>query len=179
MFSSKIQTSAALLLWMGQVAQVYAANPFTLYAYGTNITGLPVFYMDSLAYIGYRIPNDLNNATNITFTMNNTSLYTQKNLTSGGSGTFSGEPRLQIDTTTDATAQSSFTADEDDTTTNTTTNFRFLGTDLYWENSDGTLQANFWATTTSMENIWKLIWNEPNDKLEDGTTVVVQTTPPA
>ncbi|CZR66199.1 uncharacterized protein PAC_16100 [Phialocephala subalpina] len=178
MLFNKIQLSAGLLLCSSQTAHVNAADPFTLYAYGTNISGLPVFYMNSLAYIGYRIPSDLN-ATNITFTMNNTSLYTQKNLTSGGSGKFTGEPKFFIDTSTDSTAQAGFTTSDESTTTNTTTGFRFLGTDVYWKDSDGTLQAKFWATATNIDGVWKLVWNEPNDVLDDGTPVVIQTTPPA
>ncbi|KAF8863748.1 hypothetical protein BDZ45DRAFT_87323 [Acephala macrosclerotiorum] len=179
MFLNMFQFSTALLLYLSQLAQVDAADPFTLYAYGTNISGLPVFYMNSLAFIGFRIPNDINNATNITFTMNNTSLYAQKNLTSGGTGTITGQPRLLIDTSPSSTAQVGFTTCDGDTTTNTTTNFRFLGTDLYWEASGGTLLASFWATMTSKENVWKLVWNEPNEVLDEGTPVVVQTTPPA
>ncbi|KUJ08755.1 uncharacterized protein LY89DRAFT_764088 [Mollisia scopiformis] len=151
---------------------------FTLYAYGTNISGLPVFYMNSLAYIGYQIPSDLG-GTNITFTMNDTSLYPQKNTTAGGSGTITGNPKLYIDTSTDAIAQPGFTTNDTDTTAATTTGFRFLGTDIYWKASDGTLLANFWATETDMDGVWSLVWNEPDDTLDNSTPVVIQNMAPA
>jgi hypothetical protein len=111
--------------------------------------------------------------------MNDTSLYAEKNTTAGGSGSVTGNSRFYIDVSTDATSQSGFTTTEDDTTTVTTTGFRFFGSDVYWEASDGTLSANFWATATDIDNVWNLIWNEPNDVLDGSTQVVIRTEPPA
>ena len=111
--------------------------------------------------------------------MNNTSLYTQKNDTAGGTATITGTPRLFIDVASGATSQAGFTTNDTDTTTVTTTDFKLFGTDVYWKATDGTLTANFWATTTDMDDVWMLVWNEPDDDLDDSTPVVVQTTPPA
>jgi len=45
-YLSSAGAALGLLLALCQVSQVFAAEEFTLYAYGTNVTGLPVFYAD-------------------------------------------------------------------------------------------------------------------------------------
>lgn len=112
--------------------------------------------------------------------MNDTSLYTQPNTTAGGSRPLFGSPMLFIDTSSDATSQAGFMNGTNTTDITTTTNFRFFSTDVYWIASDGTLEAKFWATPTDTDNVWTLIWNEPNTVLDDDSTpVVLQTLPPA
>jgi hypothetical protein len=46
MFFKTYLSSAGLLFCLNQLSQAAAVDPCTLYAYGTNIDGLPVFYMN-------------------------------------------------------------------------------------------------------------------------------------
>lgn len=109
--------------------------------------------------------------------MSDSSLYASKNSTAGGSSGFTGPDLMYINTASGEIAQSGFMTSND--TTMTTSGFRFYGTDLEWEDSDGVLMSNFWATATDDEGIWSLVWNSPNDALDNGTSVVITTNAPA
>lgn len=108
--------------------------------------------------------------------MNSSSLHIQNNATAtGGSANLTDNPMLYIDTASGATAPSGFTANG--TLGYSTTNFKVLGNAVYWQDTNGNeLLSSFWATTTDMDGVYRLVWNQPNEVLTDSVPVTVQAT---
>ncbi|KAK4546389.1 hypothetical protein LTR36_002066 [Oleoguttula mirabilis] len=131
-----------------------------LYGYATNISGLPLFYGDGVAYIGNVRPQNISFATNVTFAEVDEQLVaspTNLTLTTDGNWT---TPRLFIDQTAGAFDSAGFTTSSN--TTVTTTGFTLFGTLLVWESTAGLLESKWYATPTDQEGLWYLKWNVDN-----------------
>ncbi|KFY81323.1 hypothetical protein V500_11531 [Pseudogymnoascus sp. VKM F-4518 (FW-2643)] len=157
---------AALLAILGatlcEAADSVSASNLTLYAYGRNITGLTVFYGDSLAYIGTTPPSGASVASNITFSTTDTTSETATwNITSTNS-VFSTTPSLYIVPTNNTFSQVGFYNSSNNSSLPTggvTTGFFLFGNYLSYIASDGTMQQQFWAQATDINGTWKLMWN--------------------
>ncbi|KAI9742048.1 MAG: hypothetical protein M1834_000438 [Cirrosporium novae-zelandiae] len=146
---------------------------FRIYAYGPNITGLPIFYANSIAYIGHHAPSNIsdNAAANLTFSMNSTSLYISPTTTKNWTLT----SQMFIVPESDILSPVGFTSvwtTQTQPKNSVSTGFVFYGNQLSWESSDGTLLANFWAEPTTKKDLYILNWNN-NNTAESGMSPVL------
>ncbi|KAF7856336.1 hypothetical protein EAF04_009864 [Stromatinia cepivora] len=143
-------------------------SSFHLYAYGTGIGGLPVYYSDGNAFVGSKFPSGSNVNTNIIFAPSSsnewvitpTSNITLTNTTS---------PALFIDPSATGLTNVGFTGPA--SSNGTTKGFISFGNWAMWENpSTSKIASNFYATPVS-DGIWQLKWNA--EEIDDGSSVSV------
>ncbi|RFU23840.1 hypothetical protein B7463_g12497, partial [Scytalidium lignicola] len=167
-----------------------AASTFTLYAYGPNITGLSVFYADSIAYLGNTAPSGASVASNITCMLPSSESSSPLNVNfltvsttdpSSSSATwtvtannsaFSTTPSLYIVPTNGSFVQAGFYSSSNSSsslpTGGVTTGFMLFGNSLAYLASNGMMEQQFWAQATDTNGTWKLMWNAGG---EGGITV--------
>ncbi|KAM0723396.1 hypothetical protein Q7P37_000382 [Cladosporium fusiforme] len=150
----------------------------TLYAYGQNVSGLPLFYADGIALLGYGHPKDVSAAVNVTFFDDDstTSLTSTPNNTAfEGNWT---KPLLYIDTRKGSFREVGFTSSSNNSYT--TTGFKFWGRQLLWTGTseDGSVGRSFWAAPRGSDGVWSLYWNPDNEASEIAVPVVLKRQPP-
>ncbi|KAF4627436.1 hypothetical protein G7Y89_g10716 [Cudoniella acicularis] len=145
----------------------------TLYAYGTNISGLPVYFgnSDGLAYItsNTTAPTTLSS---ITWDIPSSSdqSWNVATLNSTTAGTF-----YIIE---DGFNAAGFITSNTTVTNSTTTGFSLFGGQVVTTEGD-VLEAQFWAKTTDTDGVWSLMWNEDGTTQDDSTPVVLKRIAPA
>ncbi|CZR67929.1 uncharacterized protein PAC_17828 [Phialocephala subalpina] len=154
-----------------------SGGDITLYAYGGETNGAPVFYSDGLAYIGY---SESNTAANITFTISaNASSepwYISQNTTSSPNTTsvFTGTPFFYI--IPDGYQQAGFAKNSSVVPSGAaTTGFRFYGSAVAYSSE---LEQAFWAVDTNTTGIYALYWGLVNSNVENSTSIILKSTPP-
>ncbi len=60
-----------------------------------------------------------------------------------------------------------------------TSGFRLFGGQLVYLDSNGTMEAQFWATTTSSTGVWSLMWNSAGTSEDNSVPVAIKTKAPA
>ncbi|CZR56711.1 uncharacterized protein PAC_06600 [Phialocephala subalpina] len=146
-----------------------------LYAYGTNISGLPLYYgvNDGLAYIGDNPPSTYSN---LTWDIDSTGSLPWNATISNSSqvGTF------YIVTTTSSYEQAGFISKNQTTniTDAATTGFAMFGGQVVYID-DSEYEAQFWAETTSTTGVWSLKWNTDGTSEDNSTPVVIKKTAPS
>ncbi|KAN0099925.1 hypothetical protein V8E51_013700 [Hyaloscypha variabilis] len=137
----------------------------TIYAYGTNISGLPLVYglSDGLAYIAdtSSFPSTLSAITwDITTDTSTAWNATTSNSTSVGSFFITPGSSLGAVGFTSANTTSAVT----------TTGFSLFGEQVVFVNGS-TYESQFWASSTDTDGVWALYWN--SDGIEEGSSVPV------
>ncbi|KAI9836050.1 MAG: hypothetical protein M1819_001661 [Sarea resinae] len=172
------------------------AASFSLYAYGSDIEGLPIFYGDGVAYTGYATPPNVSQALNVTC-QHNVLSFSSSSLTApvapapndstafqispNSSANWTSKPRLAINIAPDAFDPVKFlspnaTLSDDQIASG----FRIYGKDLaYLNSSSGKLQEAFWASNTSQSGAWVLRWNVGGQSHDGSVPVVVKTMAPS
>ncbi|KAA8899146.1 hypothetical protein FN846DRAFT_1023349 [Sphaerosporella brunnea] len=155
-----------------------AATGTSLYAYGTNVSGINVFYGDGLAYTGTTIPDWINVASNVTFNFDSTDTKVPWTITSNTSTAITGS-QLYVIPTSGKFQQVGFVASNGTAPTGAATSgFTWFGTMLAYSESSSNMEMKFWASPTNTSGVWALMWNA--DGTTDGTSVpvVLKRTPP-
>lgn len=163
----------------------------TLYAYGGETNGAPVFYSDGkldlswyvllivsgLAYIGY---SQSQTTANITFTISSDASsepwYISQNLTSSSNTTavFTGTPSFYI--VPDGYQQAGFVQNSSAIPTGAEiTGFSFYGSAVAYSSE---LEQAFWAVNTNITGIYALYWGLDNSNIENSTSIVLKSTSP-
>jgi hypothetical protein len=176
-----------------------------LYAYGTNISALPLFVADGTAYLGNVSLSTISGASNVTCKFRRGTrlmcecfeylLYANavryvsasgeiiahhQHTNISGTTTNSTENYLSIDTASGASnpvliEAMSSKADY------TTENFYVYGTQIVWRDPaatiPGTMEANFYAIETDVDGIWKVYWDADSSAGKKGTLVVLKSVP--
>lgn len=137
----------------------------TLYGYGANLTGLPLFYGDGIAYLGNQPPADVVTVTNLTCEPASV-LFLRFELIRAVSITSDGalvgktldrslvqpvETDLFIDQATGAFVSAGFTAPTN--TSVTITGFELFGRLLVWQSSSGEIRSKWWDIFTKRVEI--------------------------
>ncbi|KAK5999268.1 hypothetical protein PT974_01661 [Cladobotryum mycophilum] len=147
---------------------------FTLYAYGHNITGLPIFFSNNLAYIGS--PNLSSGSFNVTFSIANQGLVASPNITNSP-GTLLSTYELYIVNSNNAFQQVGFATSGSSPAEATTRGFGFYGHDVMFFDDSGNALSKFWAVNIQ-HNQWKMNWNENGTYREGYTPVALRSVPP-
>ncbi|KAI9641844.1 hypothetical protein NHQ30_009711 [Ciborinia camelliae] len=163
-----------------------AASDVTLFAYGANINGKPVFYSDGKAYIGTTPPTGASDSVNVTFTTENIHSATEKwtisaNITSGATAPFTDSSlSLYIIPTANSFEQVGFASATAVPTGGVTEGFILFGKQLAYEASKSDIEVQFWAKSVSGTDTWGLYWYSDADmaELEGSIPVVIKTMPP-
>ncbi|KAI9688105.1 MAG: hypothetical protein M1822_001611 [Bathelium mastoideum] len=148
-----------------------------LFAYGADIEGLPVFYGDGVAYIGNSAPSGIDVARNVTFyhpSSSNMSLIADPTESVNAWPS----PALYVNDAPDTFAPVGFIDSESSKNATTETNFLIFGSVVSYEDSSGTLHSQFYATSTSVNGTYKLMWNTNNTFEADSTPVVLKNLSP-
>lgn len=152
----------------------------SLYAYGSEADGAPVFYSNGLAYIGLQAPTWSGTSTNITF--NTDSSNTTAPWTIDANSTtvsFNKTLELYIVPTTSSYTQVGFVSTTGTAPTGAvTTGFAFFGTQVAYAASESNYELLFWATSTNETGIYGLYWNAAGSPTNGSFPVVIKTTPP-
>ncbi|KAI5794995.1 hypothetical protein EDC01DRAFT_787847 [Geopyxis carbonaria] len=136
-------------------------DSFQLYAYGTNISGLSIFYGDGLAYIGNMSPPTLDIATNVTF-MPSPKNETIWAATPVNSSVAAKEWTFYIDPPTGNIGFVNSTGGAPDGAI--TTGFGFYGHNAIHVDANGGVNTLFWAAPMAgVEGTWRLLWNVSDD----------------
>lgn len=141
----------------------------SIYAYGSNISGSPVFVNDGIAYIGNSTAMD--DAMGVTFVQIGTEISVHnhyRNGTDGGSDEY-----LAIDTTTGA-SNPVLIANSTVTDGYTTEGFNLYGTQLTWLTSDRAMESKFYVVETETTDVWELYWNADSATSNKGTDVILK-----
>ncbi|ESZ91802.1 hypothetical protein SBOR_7818 [Sclerotinia borealis F-4128] len=151
------------------VIEKRATSSFHLYAYGTGIGGLPIYYSDGNAFVGNKIPSGSTVNTNITFAPSSSSEWIITPTTANVTLTNSKSSALFINPSSKALTNVGFTAS--DSSTVATRGFLAFGNWAMWKSPDTSqISSSFYATPVS-DGIWQLKWNA--DEMDDGSSVGV------
>ncbi|KAL1889966.1 hypothetical protein Sste5346_008544 [Sporothrix stenoceras] len=175
----------------GRVVRKRTTETVQLYAYGTNISGLPIYAgSDNLAYLATR--DAATNLTAITWTIdttgvdawtvtaNSTSTSTNatSSLTSGSSFYI-----INSSDSSDSFVQAGFVSDASSAPTGaTTTGFVTYGSYVMVVNEttadQQTYVSEFWATASGTDGLWTLMWNKAGTVQDNSVPVTLKTTAP-
>ncbi|KAL3424484.1 hypothetical protein PVAG01_03765 [Phlyctema vagabunda] len=164
---------------LGSAVPLHRRETFTnitLYAYGTNISGLPILYGDGLAYIG---AEESSNLSSLTWEISNTGTEPWNVTTSDGSNSNSSTAAsfYIIDDGTSFAAAGFLSANTTTTTNMSTTGFSMFGGQVI-HIADSMYEAQFWAQATAQDGVWSLMWNADGSTQVDSVPVAVKTLPP-
>jgi len=174
MLFSKTATSWLALFGAANAAAISQkrATAVELYAYGTGISGLQVYFGDNLAYLGNPEPIKVPRISNLTFTTTSNEQVS----VSSASGQWSADNNPVLYINPNGFSQAGFVFSNDTTYDNqTTTGFSWYGTDLGWYTADWDFQLLFWAVETSVDGLYKLYWNPDSATYTTGTAVVLKS----
>ncbi|KAF7960386.1 hypothetical protein EAE96_000069 [Botrytis aclada] len=182
-------TSPLLFLFGGLTASAAVlqrraspTDPFHLYAYGTGIGGLPVYYSDGNAFIGNTVPADSKVNANITFTPTSTSEWIVTPSSSNVTLTNTTASALVINPSPSKLTNVGFTGAVVGNSTikglsastagnGTTKGFIAFGNWAMWKNpSTEKIVSNFYATPVC-DGVWQLMWNA--EEIDDGSSISV------
>ncbi|KAI5851627.1 hypothetical protein DFP73DRAFT_629058 [Morchella snyderi] len=165
---------------IGSVKRQTTDTTFGLYAYNKNITGLPVFYGDGIAYIGNVLPANLTNeSVNVTFTPQTSDSTTWTASPNTTDVEWSTSPYLYINPASGAFDSVGFVNSTSDLPTGAVTSgFFFYGQSVMYQGSSGSMDAKFWAEPTSQKDLWILKWNSDGTSQGQSIPVVLKSTPP-
>ncbi|KAH8790378.1 hypothetical protein F5882DRAFT_460885 [Hyaloscypha sp. PMI_1271] len=146
----------------------------TIYAYGTNISGLPLVYgnSDGLAYIADNtsLPSTFSAITwDITTATSTTWNATTSNSSSVGSFFI---------TPTSSFAAAGFTSSNNTTSSIVTTGFSLFGEQVVFVNGS-TYESQFWASSTDTDGVYALYWNSDGIEESGSVPVVLKTIAPS
>lgn len=96
---------------------------------------------------------------------------------SSGTTTNSTQSYFAIDTTSGASSPVLIDSSASETDYSTD-NFFIFGRQISWLNEDRSVEANFYARSTSVDGIWKLYWDDDPATSRKGTLVVLKILPP-
>ncbi|WPH03580.1 Hypothetical protein R9X50_00646200 [Acrodontium crateriforme] len=149
----------------------------SFYAYGQNLSGLPIFFNHAIAYIGYEASSNASTVANITFTeqsANSSLTVTPNNTVSLSASNF------YINREAGAFSTAGFTNASTSSDSVTTTGFALYGSQLVWISDAGELEQKWWAVPTANKtNLYTLNWNVENVLSESAVPVVVKNKAPA
>ncbi|KAF7926489.1 hypothetical protein BELL_0875g00050 [Botrytis elliptica] len=173
-----LTASAAVL----QKRTTSSTDSFHLYAYGTGIGGLPVYYSDGNAFIGNTVPAGSKVNANITFTPTSSSEWIVTPSNSNVTLTNTTTSALVINPSSSGLTNVGFTgAVVGNSTTKgfsastagngTTKGFITFGNWAMWKNpSTEKIVSNFYATPVC-DGVWQLMWNA--EEIDDGSSISV------
>ncbi|KAL9084161.1 MAG: hypothetical protein Q9165_008209 [Trypethelium subeluteriae] len=171
---------AALTVGASKIDKRDALTIGRLYGYGTNISGLPLFYGDGVAYLGQNAPSSVSTAMNLTFLHPSTSNKSVIADPLDSNTTDSTPPSLFINAVPNAVEPAGFITVDNTTNSTTETDFIIFGSALYFKNSSGPIQAQFYASPTDTDGTYVLKWNTNNIVESDSVPVTVKNiAPPA
>ncbi|TVY46607.1 hypothetical protein LOCC1_G001842 [Lachnellula occidentalis] len=155
----------------------------TLFAYGSNTNGAPVFYADGLAYIGQTGLTSFNGTqTNITFAVDLTSTTTPWPITANSTSvTFNETLDLYIVPTNGSFTQVGFATNTSVPTGGVTTGFGWYGKSVAYAASESDYQLRFWAANTTTTGVYALYWNDNTavtEPIDGAFPVAIKSTPP-
>ncbi|RMY82569.1 hypothetical protein D0862_11971 [Hortaea werneckii] len=170
----------------------------SLYAYGNDISGLPVISSDGVAVLGWGQPAVATIATNLTcksidaphviaskliepvVTHVNSSLVAEPNNTAVASNWTT--PLLCIEIQPGAVSDVTFaSSDISPNDTRVCIDFEFYGRQLLWMGSDedAGVGRSFWASPLNgSSDFYKLFWNSDNTAVEGSVPVAIKKLPP-
>ncbi|OKL59365.1 hypothetical protein UA08_05050 [Talaromyces atroroseus] len=140
---------------------VAADSDFTLYAYGTDINGLELFFADGNAQVGDISTAATSNVSNVYFTLDRGELLANPNLTStrtfrpSFNSTWS-NLELNVPVDDDSSNSISFTQNF---ISNETGKWRFYGPSLLFDTSSGQLISLFFAKPAATTGLFDLVWD--------------------
>ncbi|KAF2231012.1 hypothetical protein EV356DRAFT_535836 [Viridothelium virens] len=153
---------AALAVGASKIEQRDALTIGRLYGYGTNIGGLPLFYGDGIAYLGKNAPSNVSLAMNVTFLHPSSSNMSVIADPLNSNTTILTPPSLFINAAPNAVEPAGFITLDNTTNSTTETDFTIFGSALYFKNSSGPIQAQFYASPTDTDGTYVLKWNTNN-----------------
>ncbi|KAH7403703.1 hypothetical protein BKA64DRAFT_744256 [Cadophora sp. MPI-SDFR-AT-0126] len=146
----------------------------TIYAYGTNISGLAIYAgsTDGLAYIASAPSADLTAITWDVSSTDSTWNVTESNTTISV-GSF-----YIVDTDSAFTAAGFLSSNSTTPANAVTTGFKIFGGQVALI-SNGSLLSQFWATTTDTEGVYSLMWNSDGTSQDNSVPVALKTMAPS
>ncbi|ERS95381.1 hypothetical protein HMPREF1624_08259 [Sporothrix schenckii ATCC 58251] len=171
-----------------RVAHKRTTETVQLIAYGTNISGLPIYAgADNLAYVATPTAAALRNLTAITWTIDTTGEDAWTVAPSTGASNMTPGSLFYIVSASergDSFAQAGFVSDASDAPAGaTTTGFIAYGPYVIVavEKADGTTSyvSEFWALAApGTDGLWTVMWNEANKVHANSAPLSVKTTAP-
>lgn len=166
------------------IRAINAQDNATLFAYGTNISGLALAYgntdgeipssinplcADSLLGLAYIISAPTANFSSLTMDITNSGDVawngTINNSTSVGSFYI-------IDS---GFTQAGFVSSNATVANASTIGFSMFGGQVVYVDSSGNYLSQFWAQTTSTDGVWSLLWNTDGTSQTDSVPVTIKT----
>ncbi|OCL04183.1 hypothetical protein AOQ84DRAFT_391733 [Glonium stellatum] len=158
LLAASVLASASPLL-----ARAASTDSFGLYAYGSGIGGLPVFYSDGYAYIGYGSPLNASSSANVTLTESpgdSTTWAASPNITTSSNATWS-DKFFYVPSPQAPFHRVGFTSNS--TSYQITSGFTFYGHFTFLVTSSGAWESLFYAKPTAYSGIWELMWNQTDE----------------
>ncbi|KAL4924158.1 uncharacterized protein BDV17DRAFT_295689 [Aspergillus undulatus] len=138
------------------LASLALARSFNLYAYGTDIGGLPLYYADGNAVVGNGAISAVTNAV-VSFTNNNGRLVGNPNTTESPSAFTNA--LLYVPGSLSSSHKVGFTTDETSTVDQVTDRFLWYGSTLLIENDTGQYTSQFYVRKSDAESgQYELLW---------------------
>ncbi|OCK92396.1 uncharacterized protein K441DRAFT_614615 [Cenococcum geophilum 1.58] len=173
LLAASVLASASPLL-----ARATSSDSFGLYAYGSGIGGLPVFYSDGNAYIGHGPPPNASSSANITLTKNpNDSVgwIANPNTTTSSNATWA-DASFYVPSPEASSHQVGFTSNA--TSDQISSGFAFYGHVTFLVASSGGWEALFYAKPTASSGIWSLMWNQTGETDSSAVPVALKDSAP-
>ncbi|PQE10376.1 cytochrome p450 protein [Rutstroemia sp. NJR-2017a WRK4] len=147
----------------------------TLYAYGQNISGLPILYgnTDGLAYIGTTTATNSTSALSWDIDSKGSLPWNATVVNSTAGGEF-----YIVNGGSSNLAAGFATANTTLPTNATTSGFSLFGGQVVYVDADFQFLSQFWATET-FDGFWQLTWNSDGAHRENSVPVTVKMIPPA
>ncbi|QKX53199.1 uncharacterized protein TRUGW13939_00275 [Talaromyces rugulosus] len=163
-----------------------AQNTFTLYAYGTNISGSQVFYSQGIAQIGDVRYANSSNVSNVYFYEESGKFIANPNITSTTASLKASESNTTWTDLSFYIPKSSgqplgFTTNINSAEV-TTGSWHFYGEYAFIENSAGQLESHFFAQPTDVDGVYNILWSL-SDQAQLASpeikSISIRTIPPA
>ncbi|KAF4629955.1 hypothetical protein G7Y89_g8183 [Cudoniella acicularis] len=151
----------------------------SLYAYGSDTNGAPVFYSEGLAYIGQKGLDDVTRVqTNITFGGDSSDSSVPWPIYANSSTvTFNETLYMYILPSSGAFSQVGFATNSSLPDGAVDTGFAWFGTSVAYAASESDYELMFWGLNTTTDGVYGLYWN--GGAITDGAfPITLKSTPP-
>ncbi|KAF7555939.1 hypothetical protein G7Z17_g1819 [Cylindrodendrum hubeiense] len=160
------------------VERAVSDSPFSLYAYGTGLSGLRLFTSGNATYVGnYELVGD-DQAAPVIFTKQDDDTLTGSPDTSVTSTASWSNITFYVPSPSSSKHAVGFAKSVGDVP-EIVTEFIFYGAWIATIDTTGTLQTLWYVTPTETDGIYSLKWNATGDSTEGKITIALRTTAPA
>ncbi|KAH7143618.1 hypothetical protein EDB81DRAFT_947674 [Dactylonectria macrodidyma] len=153
-------------------------SPFSLYAYGTGLSGLRLFTSGDEAYVGnYALVDDSEAAPVIFTKQSDDSLLGSPDTSLTSTASWS-NLTFYVPSPSSSEHAVGF-VESADSVSDIVTEFTFYGSWIATEDDSGTLQMLWYVTPTDTTGIYSLKWNTTGDSTDGKISIALRTTAPS